>query len=196
MKGNSTCPMCRTNICFRGFTHSVNKWRQEKEEQRIQEVFADAVDYLLVDEEPSDGSVEDPPLENVREYSPEPMSDGDDDDDSEWSDGDSDFEFDFDMKYFLNPPNKIQQLIEMEKKFNNFKDEYDAEDLLEIVVHPYYVLCKSNDPFEYPPVIKTFVKQTPLKITGLSQKRRRQVQTHGDAPCVIQLLEGQFVLVL
>ena len=192
MKGNSTCPMCRTNICFRGFTHSVNKWQQEKEDQKFQCVFADAVDHILIEEESEDGTESyESDSEYIEEHSPEPRI-GEED---EWSDSDSDFEFELDYNLFVNPPNKIQQLIDMEKKFNRFKDEYDPEDLLEIIVHPYYVLCKSNNMFEYENYnIKNEIipKYSPIKLTGLSHKCRRQVQTHGDAPYLLQLLLGQF----
>jgi len=208
MKGNSTCPMCRRNICFRGFTHSVNKWQQEKEEQKLQQVFADAIDHILIEDsesewsdeesvdEPTEESVDEPSAE--RDGSPEPTWE----EESEWSDDDSEFDINMimnEINYYINPPNKIDLIVEMEKKFNNFKDEYESEDLLEIIVHPYYVVQKTKDHYFYenrPNVSTLFSKYTPHKLTGISQKRRRQVQTHGSSVSLIQLLLGQLVLVV
>ena len=99
----------------------------------------------------------------------------------------------------MNPPNKIDLIIEMEKKFNNFKDEYETDDLLEIIVHPYYTVQKIKDHFFYekkPTSTSFFSKHTSHKLTGISQKRRRQVQTLGPVVSLIQLLLGQLVLVV
>ena len=213
MKGNSTCPMCRRNICFRGFTHSVNKWQQEKEEHKLQQVFADAIDHILIDDSDSEWSDSEEPEEPEeptvgREGSPEPMVERDGspeprwEEDSEWSDDDSEFDINMimtEINYYINPPNKIDLIIEMEKKFNNFKEEYEPEDLLEIIVHPYYTIQKNKDHYLYEnnPVVPTFFsKHTPQKLTGISQKRRRHVQTHGLSVSLIQLLMGQLVLVV
>lgn len=199
--------MCRRNICFRGFTHSVNKWQQEKEEHKLQQVFADAIDYILIDDSESDWSeseeLEEPegsPEETAveREGSPEPRWE----EESVWSDNDSEFDVNMimnEINYYINPPNKIDLIIEMEKKFNNFKEEYGPEDLLEIIVHPYYTLQKNKDHYLYEnkPIVSTFFsKYTPQKLTGISQKRRRQVQTHTPSVSLIQLLMGQLVLVV
>jgi hypothetical protein len=203
MKGNSTCPMCRRNICFRGFTHSVNKWRREKEEQKLQQVFADAVDHILLDDPESEWSEEEPEEEPtvepiVRESSPDASWE----EESEWTDDESEYDIDMmitEINYYINPPNKIDLLIEMEKKFNNFKDEYDCDDLLEIIVHPYYTVQKTRDHFLYenkPDVSDLFSRYTPQKLTGMSQKRRRQVQTPGSSVSLIHLLLGQLVLIV
>ena len=197
MKGNSTCPMCRTNICFRGFTHSVKKWRKERDEQKLDSVFADAVDFILINEESESDMSE--PIDSLTEHedspSPEPR---DEDEESEWS-FESDDEFQFDIEWLMNPPNKIMQLAEMEKKFNNFKDDYDVRDLLEIVVHPYYVLSKTSESNEYeniPVPTKIIPAYSPLRVTGLSQKRRRQVQTYDQFDSIVQLLWGQLILLI
>ncbi len=215
MKGNSTCPMCRKNICFRGFTHAVNKWRQEKEDQQLTDVFSRALDYILEEntsesgsdyesgsdsESESDGEFDDPPIQ--REVSPEPRLD---EEESEWSDTDSeDFNLDLimtEVRNFLQPRDKMKEIMEMQKKFNNLKDEYDPEDLLEIIVHPYYMVYSSKEPLEYDvnPDDNVFVsKQIAARsITGLSQKRRRALaQTPEPVSSLIQLLLGQLVLVM
>ena len=219
MKGNSTCPMCRRNICFRGFTHSVNKWQQEKEEQKLQQVFADAIDHVLIDDpesewsdEESEWSDEEPEeprqLEEPEEPrqleergdSPEPR--WEEDSDSGWSEDDSEFDINILMTEigpYINPPNKIDLIIEMEKKFNNFKDEYESDDLLEIVVHPYYTVQKTKDHFLYekkPTTTSLLSKYTSHKLTGISQKRRRHMQTLGPSFSLIQFLLGQLVLIV
>lgn len=198
--------MCRKNICFRGFTHTVNKWRQEKEDHHLTDVFSRALDYILEENTSESGSdydsESDSESESGGEFDDPPRLD---EEESEWSDVDSeDFNLDLimtEVRNFLQPRDKMKEIMEMQKKFNNLKDEYDPEDLLEIIVHPYYMVYSSKESLEYDvnPNDNVFVsKQIAARsITGLSQKRRRALaQTPEPVASLIQLLLGQLVVVM
>ena len=46
-KGSSTCPMCRTNMCFAGVRHAKREWDLERREKILESV----VDEILNDPE-------------------------------------------------------------------------------------------------------------------------------------------------
>ena len=102
------------------------------------------------------------------------------------------------MRFFA-PKNKIEELIEMEKKFNKFKNEIDPDELFEVITDPFYNIYISKLPSEYDetPTESIVPKHiTGPKIVGLSRKRRRQVQTPSATVSLIQLLMDQLVIIV
>lgn len=51
MKGKSTCPMCRSSMCFRGITKLKKDWNREKQEQVYSDLMAQILDELMDDYE-------------------------------------------------------------------------------------------------------------------------------------------------
>lgn len=49
MKGKSTCPMCRSSMCFRGITKLKKDWNREKQEQVYSDLMAQILDELMDD---------------------------------------------------------------------------------------------------------------------------------------------------
>ena len=45
MKGNSTCPMCRESLCFRGITKLKSQWYREQQE----EVYINLIEKIFVE---------------------------------------------------------------------------------------------------------------------------------------------------
>ena len=182
-KGNSSCPMCRANICFRGFSSAVNRWRQEKVEQKLQDVYTEAFEYIITDDlalseysesEYSDDPEDDDPegvTENVtRALSPTQGEEYDSESDSEYS-------INFNFQHFLKSVNKIHAIIEMEKKFNKLKNDLEPDELLEFILDPYNEVQMVTDHYAYEVTpARKFIskKNTTPNIRGLSQKRRRQ----------------------
>ena len=187
-KGNSSCPMCRANICFRGFSSAVNRWRQEKVEQKLQDVYTEAFEYIITDDlELSEYS--------ESEYSDDPEDDPEDDPggvtegvtrapsptqgeeyESE-SESDSEYSVNFNFQQFLKPINKMHAIIEMEKKFNKVKNDLEPDELLEFILDPYNEVQMVADHYAYEVTpARKFIskKNTTPNIRGLSQKRRRQ----------------------
>lgn len=51
MKGNTTCPMCRQNMHFRGMSRVRDAWDEERLEQQYQDVFNEALENILVEDD-------------------------------------------------------------------------------------------------------------------------------------------------
>ena len=49
MKGKSTCPMCRSSMCFRGITKLKKAWYREKQEQVYSDLMVQILDELMDD---------------------------------------------------------------------------------------------------------------------------------------------------
>jgi len=49
MKGKSTCPMCRSSMCFRGITKLKKAWYREKQEQVYSDLMTQIIDELMDD---------------------------------------------------------------------------------------------------------------------------------------------------
>lgn len=193
-KGNSTCPMCRNPICFRGFVKTVKKWQEEKNEQKLQDIFTECLENILED------------YESDTEYESETESEVWSEDDGAFDDPEETLEEEeiqmpefsmTEIMSFFPRCTKMNQIENMQKKFNKYKEILSYDELQEICDTDMYDIALETDHFLYedPPV-----KETPMHISrstrALSQKRfRKKAQTQGDALDVIQVLLGQLALV-
>ena len=46
-KGQSTCPMCRASMCFKGITKMKKKWHREKQEETYKNLVTHIFDELM-----------------------------------------------------------------------------------------------------------------------------------------------------
>lgn len=181
-KGNSSCPMCRRPMYFRGFSKTIRKWEDEKLEQMYADVYSESMELILSEwNDPSETeSVTDSDAET------EADSDAETEAESEWEDDwaesvaslPSPRETTQWIHDFFNVKKTVMDdLREMDKKFKKFRDILDPEDLYDILNYPSdtYVVDTQEFVYEDCPIFQFTKKNTHLtRARGVRRRARKQ----------------------
>lgn len=181
-KGNCTCPMCRRDIYFKGFWKVRDRWNEEHEQEKFDEAYGKCIDDLFEDDEDF-------------------YSDEDEDENPGWwdhlledSECDTDEEDDpVVLRQIPAPLTLFQKLQKIDERFRILKDYVeDPEELIDYATDPRMRICISRDVHEYYEPTQDFSPERTggHKVSGLSRKRERRLQTPGVDAVLTLLLQG------
>jgi hypothetical protein len=134
--------MCRKRLYFKGMHKIVKEWEEESFDKHNQDAFAEAIDYILNDDE-----------EDEDDYEPEePYESQEEEEEEEDTDLESEYNFFFPDEeesesgsgYWTYHDTRIQDLIDIEKRFKIlFNSGIDIEP--ELLVNEYYEICNTYE---------------------------------------------------
>lgn len=183
-KGNCTCPMCRRDIYFKGFWKVRDRWNEEHEQEKFDEAYGKCIDDLFEDDEDfySDSESEDENPGWWDHLLEESECDTEDEEDEVWEDPPRIFK-----------ETLFQKFRKIDERFRILKDYVDdPEELIHYAENPNLMICISRDIQEYYEPTQEFsaARRGGRKVSGLSRKRERRLQTLGVDAALTLLLQG------
>jgi len=185
-KGNSTCPMCRRPMYFRGFSKTIRKWEDEKLEQMYADVYSESMELILSEWNDSSETESETQSETQSEHDSDAETVGESDSESEWEEDWADAESVASLpsprettqwihNFFNVKKTVMDDLRDMDKKFKKFKDILDPEDLYELINYPSGMYVDTMEfVYEDLPVVQFTKKTTHLSKRGVSRRRARK----------------------